>query len=329
MRPSEGRARRPVAGRPPIGSSRHGQRPETQQQGSQEAQAGEAEGPGDRRSRLAPVDPAGLRRAQGLSAPARQGAGGDWSSASYLRFEDERTRPARDLAGRLPEAAGSAADLGCGPGNSTELLVARYPAAAILGIDTSPDMLAAARRRLPGVRFEQADIAGWHGPERFDVIFANASLQWLPDHAALFPALLDRLAPGGTLAVQMPDNLDEPTHRLMREVAAAGPWAARLAGATAARADRHPADWYWRLMRPRTARLEIWRTTYHHPLAGPDAVVDWLRATGLRPFLAPLAADEAAAFLDRYRAAIAAAYPAHPDGTILLPFPRLFLLAAL
>jgi trans-aconitate 2-methyltransferase len=188
-------------------------------------------------------------------------------------------------------------------------------------------MLAAARERLPGVRFLEADIARWPGRERFDVLFANASLQWLPDHAALFPALLERLAPGGTLAVQMPDNLDEPTHRLMRETAAEGPWATRLAGAAAARADRHPPDWYWSLLRPISRRLEIWRTTYLHPLAGPDGIVAWLGATGLRPFLAPLAEAEAAAFLGRYRAAVASAYPAHPDGTILLPFPRLFLLA--
>ena len=208
------------------------------------------------------------REPQGLSAASRQGPGGDWSAAAYLRFEDERTRPARDLAARLPATAATAVDLGCGPGNSTALLVERFPGAAILGIDTSPDMLAAARRRLPGVRFAEADIAAWRGPERFDVIFANASLQWVPDHAALFPALLDRLAPGGTFAVQMPDNLDEPTHRLMREIAADGPWADRLAGAAAARAARHPPDWYWRPPASAGPRVDIWRTTYLHPLAG-------------------------------------------------------------
>ena len=150
----------------------------------------------------------------------------------------------------------------------------------------------------------------------------------MPDHATVFPALLGRLGPGGRLAVQMPDNLDEPTHRLMREVAGNGPWADRLAGAATARAERHRPDWYWRLLREEARQVDIWRTTYHHPLAGAPAVIDWLRATGLRPFLAPLAADEAAAFLDRYRAAIAAAYPAEPDGTLLLPFPRLFIVAS-
>jgi trans-aconitate 2-methyltransferase len=252
----------------------------------------------------------------------------DWSAAAYTRFEDERTRPARDLIARIPaEHAATAADLGCGPGNSTELLARRYPGARLVGIDTSPDMLASARARLPKVRFELSDIAAWAPPERFDVILANASLQWLPDHATLFPALVARLAPGGTLAVQMPDNLDEPMHRLMREIASDGPWRDKLAGAAAARTARHPADWYYELLLRHAASVEIWRTTYFHPLAGPEAIVEWLRATGLRPFLAPLADDDAARYLARYRAGIAATYPALPDGTILLPFPRLFLVA--
>ena len=188
-------------------------------------------------------------------------------------------------------------------------------------------MLAAARGRLPEARFEQADIAAWPEPGPFDVILANASLQWLPDHAALFPALIAKLAPGGSLAVQMPDNLDEPAHRLMRETATDPAWSERLAGAAAARAARHDAAWYFRLLQPLATTVDVWRTTYFHPLAGADALVDWFRSTGLRPFLAPLAPAEADAFLARYRAAVAAAYPPLPDGTVLLPFPRLFLIA--
>lgn len=127
--------------------------------------------------------------------------------------------------------------------------------------------------------------------------------------------------------MQVPDNLDEPTHRLMRETAALAHWRDKLSGAATARAARRDAAWYFRLLRPLAARVELWRTTYYHPLAGPDAVIDWLRATGLRPFLAPLDAAEAGAFLARYRDAIAAAYPGEADGTLLLPFPRLFLIA--
>ncbi|HUZ65929.1 MAG TPA: trans-aconitate 2-methyltransferase [Acetobacteraceae bacterium] len=252
-----------------------------------------------------------------------------WSATQYTKFEDERTRPVRDLLANIPAAnVAAAVDIGCGPGNSTELLLARFPDALVTGLDSSADMIGAARKRLPHIRFEIDDIATWRSPGPFDVILANAVLQWVPDHAALLPALIARLAPGGSLAVQMPDNLDEPAHRLMREIAADGPWANKLAGATKARAARHGADWYYRALRGDVAAVDIWRTTYHHPLAGgAGAVVEWFKGSGLRPFLDPLGADERAAYLARYHAAVGQAYPALADGTVLLPFPRLFIVA--
>ncbi len=156
-----------------------------------------------------------------------------WSAHQYVAFEDERTRPVRDLVAAIPnEIARSAVDIGCGPGNSTEVLLARYAGASVTGLDSSQDMVDAARKRLPDVQFRVADIGAWDEAGPYDVILANAVLQWLPDHASLFPALVSRLAPGGTLAVQMPDNLEEPAHRLMRQVAAQGPWAEKLAGAS-------------------------------------------------------------------------------------------------
>lgn len=256
--------------------------------------------------------------------------GGEWSAQRYTTFEHERTRPVRDLLAAVPDpAAGAPAiDLGCGPGNSTEALLQRFPGAAVIGLDSSPDMIAAARERLPGVPFRLADIAAWDDPGPFGLVLANAVLQWLPDHAALLPRLLHRLGPGGSLAVQMPDNLDEPAHRLMRDVAADGPWAPLLADAAGRRTPMATAGEYYAMLRPHCSRVDVWRTTYHHPLAGgADAVVDWFRGSGLRPFLAPLDAAQAAAFLARYRAGIAQAYPAQGDGTVLLPFPRLFLVA--
>jgi trans-aconitate 2-methyltransferase len=250
-----------------------------------------------------------------------------WSAAQYLKFEDERTRPVFDLIARAPaEGVSRAADIGCGPGNSTEVLRARYPEARIVGIDSSPDMIAAARKRMADVAFEVADIARWDG-QGFDVILANAVIQWIPDHEALLPALTAKLSPGGTLAVQTPDNLDEPSHRLMRDVAAQGPWAAKLAGATRARAPRRGADWYFRLLRRHAGKVEIWRTTYFHALAGPRAIVEWVKGTGLRPFIDPLDAPEREAYLAAYEAEIAKAYPAEADGAVLLPFPRLFFVA--
>ncbi len=252
-----------------------------------------------------------------------------WSPTQYSKFEAERNRPIRDLIAQIANTAvARAADIGCGPGNSTELLARRFPQADLLGIDSSPEMIEAAKKRLPAAHFAVADIAAWDGAERFDVILANVSLQWVADHARLLPALIGRLVPGGSLAVQIPDNLDEPAHRLMREVAAAGPWAARLATAARARDSRHTADWYFRTLRDAGADADVWRTIYHHPLAGgPAAVVEWFKGTGLRPFLDPLDEVERAAFLDRYLAALADAYPIMADGTVLLPFPRLFFVA--
>jgi trans-aconitate 2-methyltransferase len=142
------------------------------------------------------------------------------------------------------------------------------------------------------------------------------------------PRLVERLAPGGALAVQMPDNLDEPAHRLMREVAADGPWADKLASSSAARAPLDGAAWYYDLLRPLCSKVDLWRTTYYHFLrGGAEAVVEWFKGSGLRPFLEPLNATERAAFLGRYTAAIAGAYPPAADGGVLLPFPRVFLTA--
>lgn len=252
-----------------------------------------------------------------------------WSAAQYTAFERERTRPVRDLLAAVPARdVRTAVDIGCGPGNSTEMLVARFPGAAVSGIDNSPDMLAAARKRLPNVRFDDVDIEHWHDPGPFDLILANAVLQWISDHRRVFANLIEKVADGGTLAVQMPDNLDEPAHRLMREVAAEGPWADKLAGASRSREARHDATWYYALLRESCSSVDVWRTTYHHPLeGGARGVVEWFKGSGLRPFLDPLDAPERDAYLACYTSAIANAYPALADGSVLLPFPRLFIVA--
>src|ERR1700730_3156099 len=192
-----------------------------------------------------------------------------WSAAQYVAFEDERTRPVRDLLSALPAIGGRAViDLGCGPGNSTDVLAARFPNAAVRGLDSSPDMIAAARRRLPAVQFAIGGIEGWNDTGPFDVILANAVLHWLPDHATLMPALVGRLASGGGLAIQMPDNLDVPAHQLIREVAVDGPWAPMLAEAAGGRTPLGSASWYYELLRPLCSRVDVWRTTYYHPLSG-------------------------------------------------------------
>jgi len=252
-----------------------------------------------------------------------------WSAKQYVAFEDERTRPARDLLAAIPTAqARTVVDIGCGPGNSTELLVQRFPDASVSGLDSSADMIAAARKRLPDVQFEVAEIDKWADEGPFDVIFANAVLQWVPDHASLLPVLASKLSGGGSLAIQMPDNLNEPSHRLMREVAAHGPWASKLAGAAGQRTDMATASEYFSILRPHCTRVDVWRTTYHHQLRdGAAGVVEWFKGSGLIPFLSPLTEEERARYLQQYLAEVAKAYPALADGSVLLPFPRLFIVA--
>ena len=257
----------------------------------------------------------------------------DWNPALYSRFEDERTRPARELLARVPASTDgfvSVADLGCGPGNSTELLTRRYRLAEVAGIDNSEAMLAAARQRLPGIAFTRADIAdipAWLPAQPPSLIYANAALQWVPDHARLLPRLFDALAPGGALAVQMPDNRDEPTHRLMRELASEPPYAPLIGDAARSRADLLPIGGYYDLLAPRAAQVDCWRTVYQHPMASPRAIVDWVRGTGLKPFVDGLPPDLQASFLTEYERRIGLAYPPRADGRLLLAFPRLFFIA--
>jgi trans-aconitate 2-methyltransferase len=252
----------------------------------------------------------------------------DWSASDYLRFADERTRPAADLLSRVAlDRPSRVADLGCGPGNSTELLARRFSEADIVGVDSSPDMLAAAAKRLPSARFEQADAAAWTPDRPLDLLFANALLQWLPHHETLFPRLMGHLAPGGVLAAQLPDNMAEPSHLAMAEVARDPRWAGRLVNAEAARTPILSAESYYDLLAPRSRSIDIWRTNYLHPLDGAEAIAGWFRSTGLRPYLGPLTGEEGEAFVALYTERMRAAYPARVDGRVLLPFPRLFIVA--
>ena len=252
----------------------------------------------------------------------------DWNAGQYLKFEDERTRPATDLLRRIPLAEiRTAADIGCGPGNSTELIVERYPNARVLGLDNSPSMLAKARERLPRATFEEVDIATWQPDERYDLIFANAVLQWLPDHPSLLARLVSFLDTGGCLAVQMPNNLNEPSHRLMEKVSREGPWAGKLASASQAREEIGSFEDYYSWLQRTGGSVDIWQTTYVHPLADAGAITEWFKSTGLKPYLDPLSPTEQSEYLDRYRAEIAKAYPAQQDGKVLLRFPRLFFVA--
>ena len=252
-----------------------------------------------------------------------------WSAAQYLKFEDERTRPAADLLAQVPAdlRAGTVYDLGCGPGNSTELLARRFPGRGVRGVDNAADMLKAARQRLPGIDFVECDLARWRPPDPAALLFANAVFQWLPEHVALMSRLMDGLRPGGLLAVQMPDNLMEPTHLLMEESAQAGPWKSAFAEGTPRRQPLPAPAAYFDALGPKAARVDVWHTAYNHPMADAAAIVEWVKATGLRPYLDRVPAEHREAFLADYESRIAQAYPPMADGRRLLRFPRLFVVA--
>jgi trans-aconitate 2-methyltransferase len=218
-------------------------------------------------------------------------------------------------------------DVGCGPGNSTELLVERFPGAEVVGLDSSPDMLRQARERLPGVTFAQADLSTWVPQEPTDLVFGNAVFQWVPDHTVVLQRLLQALPAGGVLAVQMPDNTSEPALSLMREVAGHGPFAGHPALEHAARGDLpRPGD-YYDLLRPLSSAIDIWHIHYNHVMAGPEAIVEWFKGSALRPFLNALDDKARADFVADYTAQIAKVYPRRVDGKVLLKFPRLFIVA--
>jgi trans-aconitate 2-methyltransferase len=249
-----------------------------------------------------------------------------WDHAQYLKFADERTRPARELLARVPTATATrVVDLGCGPGNSTALLRARLPTATLHGVDNSPEMLQRARADLPELTFIEADVSTFRADQAPDVLFANALLQWLPDHEALVPSLFAQLAPAGVLAFQVPTNFEEPSHRLMRELA--GPWSPRIASVR----DRPRVGstaLYYDLLAPHARHVDIWQTTYEHVMDDAPAIVEWVKGTGLRPYLDALAPAERPTYLEAYTAAIDRAYPARADGKRLFSFPRLFVVAA-
>ncbi len=257
-----------------------------------------------------------------------------WDPTQYLKFAGERMRPAIDLLARVPlDEASAVVDLGCGAGNVSRLLGARWPGAVVTGIDNSEAMLAqagAATGAEPRYRWRREDLAGWQPEGAVDVVFSNAALHWLDGHAALLPRLLGAVRPGGVLAVQMPDNFDAPSHTALAATVRDERWRPSLGDRLRPRPVAR-ADEYYAWLAPRAGAIDIWTTEYLHVLPAGDGsdhpVVAWTRGTALTPFLGALDAAGQQAFLADYGARIAAAYPLRPDGRVLFPFRRLFVVA--
>jgi trans-aconitate 2-methyltransferase len=254
----------------------------------------------------------------------------DWDPSLYLKFSGQRARPAADLIAQIAlENPQRIVDLGCGTGNSTEQLHARWPQAGLAGVDNSQEMLAQARCNHPDWKWIDSTVESWSPGSAFDLIFSNACLHWVGDHGRLFPRLLNYLAPGGALAVQMPNSQHLPAHTLMKEVAkeSGTPWAGILSSATESYYVQPPC-FYYDALRKVASHQNIWETEYVQIMDGPQAILDWVRSTAMRRYTEALPNDEQRRMfelrcLERFREA----YPANDQGKSLFPYRRIFIIA--
>ncbi len=249
-----------------------------------------------------------------------------WDPSQYLRYDNERSQPTRDLIAALTDLhPRTIVDLGCGTGNSTALLQQRWPTAALTGVDHSPEMLEQASLSGISATWQQADIAEWQPNEPADLIFSNAALHWLDDHEGLFPRLMSHLTDGGNLAVQMPNNFSQPSHTLIAEIASEPRWNHCLREVIRP-SPVAPVERYLKLLEPLTTDTRVWTTTYFHVLRGEHPVAEWTGGATLRPVISVLG-DAADDFINEYRERLAVAYPQRSDGSTVLPFTRMFILA--
>ena len=255
-----------------------------------------------------------------------------WDPGQYLKFGGERLRPALDLLARVTQdAPAQVVELGCGTGALTRILAERFPGAAVTGLDGSEEMLAAARKGAkPGetIHWQRADIANWKASPPAGLIYTNAALHWLPDHARLFPHLMAQLAQGGVLAVQMPRQHNALSHALIDRIANKYAYLPERMKKNPRPAPVGDPAFYYGLLRPIAAALDIWETEYLHVLKGPDPVPEFTKSTTLKPVLENLDSGDRDAYMAEYRAACREAYPPRPDGGTLFPFRRIFMVAA-
>ena|SRR5258707_1139635 len=254
-----------------------------------------------------------------------------WDANLYLKYANQRARPAADLIAQITlENPRRIIDLGCGPGNSTEQLHQRWPQAELSGLDNSAEMLAQGRAHHPKWKWIESTVEAWAPESTFDLVFSNACLHWVVDHAKIFPQLLDHVAPDGALAVQMPNSFHTPAHTLMKEVARAGgmPWGSALATAVSEVCNVQPPAFYYDTLRNLAGRLNIWETEYLQIMDGPRAVLDWVRSTAMRAYTERLPSDELRRlFEERCLERFQEAYRTNDQGKVLFPYRRMFIVA--
>ncbi len=249
-----------------------------------------------------------------------------WEPQTYLRYSEIRFRAGLDLIARIPKADyAKIYDLGCGTGHLTRILADTFPSSKVIGIDSSPEMLAEARREFSAMSWQEADVNSWHPPGPPDLIFSNAAFQWVPAHETLFPSLLQRLRSGGALAIQMPRHFESPSHLELKDLVQQSEWRAQLEPLLLAPVPSPESCWRW--LSPHARNVDLWETIYLQVLEGADPVVNFMRGTALRPFLTALSPADGARFVDAFAKRMAAAYPPQANGQTLFPFRRIFMVA--
>jgi trans-aconitate 2-methyltransferase len=258
------------------------------------------------------------------AAPAK-----DWNSNQYLKFKAERTRPSTDLAAQIPNRSPSrVVDLGCGPGNSTQVLLDLFPGAKVSGMDSSPDMIAKAKKEVPQADFWLGDLTSFEPDPNVDIYFSNAVLQWLSaeDRIKLIHNIVTNLPSGGSFAFQVPNNLDEHSHNTMRKVASQLNWPQKY-GTLPDRARFASFQELYNVAAPHCTSVNLWQTNYQHILDDHEAIIEWVKGTGLRPFIDPMSEADKEEFLTEYLKELKSAYESTVDGKVILSYPRLFMVA--
>ncbi len=250
---------------------------------------------------------------------------GTWDPQQYLKFKNERTQPSVDLVARVRiDHPNTIIDIGCGPGNSTQVLYQRWPNAEITGVDNSREMIEKARRDYPHQKWLLADASKLELDRTYDVVFSNAVLQWIPDHDLLIPRLFAIVNPKGSLAIQVPANNESPVHRALLTVSSRGKWSRFISGAERQLTYR-TAEYYYNILSPLSSEFDLWEIVYHHVLASQAGMIEWYKGTGMRPFLERLPDDESRKeFEDEMLTEFKQFYPIQKDGKVLYPFKRIF-----
>lgn len=248
----------------------------------------------------------------------------EWDTNQYLKFESQRTQPAVDLVSRLKDLRPkSVIDIGCGTGTSTKLLLDAFPEALVVGLDSSSEMLDKARANLAGATFEQGDARHLEGS--YDLIFSNACFQWIPDHDEFIPFLMRHLNEGGTLAAQFPMNQEEPLFRAIADVAAEPRW--QFESAHLDHNGTLEPEEYFDLLSTCSSSFQVWETKYYHSMKDHESLLEWVRGSRLRPYLAALTEEEGRLFEEEILERVRESYPVKPCGGVLLRFNRFFLTA--